>query len=305
MSAARGVELGGRAIEVSRPDKLLFPEAGITKGDLVEYYATLAETMLPHLRDRPLAFQRFPNGVARRGFFQKDVPNHYPDWIERVEVQKQDGSVTQVVVSHETATLVYLADQACITAHAWLATTAALDRPDRIILDLDPSGDDVALVRAAARDVRAILVEIGLQPFLMTTGSRGFHVVCPVTPDLGFDDARALAHDVAVLVARHHPDAYTIEWSKSKRRGRVFLDYLRNGYAQTSVVPYAVRSTSTAGVATPLEWDELAGMAPDAYTLRSVPRRLRQKDDPWREIDQHRASPATAQQVLAELIRER
>jgi bifunctional non-homologous end joining protein LigD len=296
------LRVGGRDIDVSRPGKVLFPDAGITKADLAEYYAAVAETMAPHLRDRPLAFERYPDGIGRSGFFQKDVPGYYPDWIARTEVEKEGGSLTQVVVRDELATLVYLAGQACITPHPWPARKDALRRPDRIILDLDPSGDDPALVRAAARDVRQIFEAIGLVPFLMTTGSRGFHVVCPLQPEQDSNDVRQLAQDVAELASRRRPDGYTTEWRKVRRRGRVFLDYLRNGYAQTSVAPYAVRSRAGAPVATPIGWDELAGIAPDAYTVRSIPRRLAQKDDPWRGIDGYRTSPTTARRALDELF---
>lgn len=304
MSDRLELEVGGRSVEVSRPDKVLFPEAGVTKADLARYYASLAETMLPHLRDRPLAFKRFPDGIDESGFFQKDVPDHYPDWIGRVEVEKEDGAITQVVVRDEPASLVYLADQACITPHAWLAATSALRKPDRLILDLDPSGDDPALVRSAARDVRDILEAIDLVPFVMTTGSRGFHVVCPIEPDEDFDVVRELAHDVAELAARRRPDDYTTESRKAKRRGRVFLDYLRNAYGQTSVAPYAVRARAGASVAAPIDWDELAGIAPDAHDVRSMPRRLGQKPDPWRDIDEHRGSPAEARRALDGLLQD-
>lgn len=296
------LEVGGRVIEVSRADKVLFPHAGITKADLAEYYAAVAETMLPHLRDRPLAFERFPDGIEGDGFFQKDVPDHYPDWIARTEVEKEGGSLTQVVIRDEIASLVYLADQACVTPHAWLATTAALRHPDRLVLDLDPSGDDVAVIRAAARDVRDILESIGLVPFLLATGSRGFHLVCPIRPEQDFDDVRELARDVAELAARRHPEDYTTESRKAKRRGRVFIDYLRNAYAQTSVAAYAVRSRPAAPVATPIGWDELAGIAPDAYSVHSIPRRLAQKEDPWRSIDEHRPSLAEVRRALDGLL---
>jgi bifunctional non-homologous end joining protein LigD len=196
---------------------------------------------------------------------------------------------------------VFLANQACITPHAWLSRAPALDRPDRIILDLDPSGDDPALVRTAARDVRAVFEAIGLVPFLMTTGSRGFHVVSPVQPDHDNATVRSLALDIAELVAQGRPDDYTTEWSRAKRRGRIFLDYARHGYAQTAVAPYGVRARPGAPVATPIDWEELAGMAPDAYTLRSIGRRLAQKADPWRDIEGARGSIATARLALDEI----
>ena len=241
-------------------------------------------------------------GSARPGFFQKAVPDHYPDWMGRVDVDKAGGTITHVVVHDEPATLVYLANQACITAHAWLSTTAAIDQPDRLVLDLDPSTDAVELVRAAARDVRSVLEEIGLTAFIMTTGSRGFHVVSPITPELGFDGVRTFARDVADVVVRRHPRDYTMEWPRARRGGRVFLDYLRNGYAQTTVAPYAVRARPSAPVATPIDWGELAGLAPDAYTITSVRRRLSQKSDPWEGIDARRRSLTKARRILEALV---
>jgi bifunctional non-homologous end joining protein LigD len=305
VSRTASIDIGGRSIEVSRPDKVMFPDVGITKVDLAAYYAAVAETMLPHLRDRPLTFQRYPDGIGAKGFYQKDVPRHYPDWIERVEVDKEGGSLTHVIVRDEPAALVYLADQACITPHAWLSTTAALDRPDRIVIDLDPSVDDPALVRAAARDVRAIFEAIELVPFLMTTGSRGFHVVSPIHPDHDNIAVRALARDIGELVVRGRPSDYTTEWSKAKRGGRLLLDYFRHGYAQTAVVPYGVRARPGAPVATPIDWQELAGLASDAYTLRSVVRRLAQKDDPWRDIEMARGSMSNARRALDRILESR
>lgn len=302
MTETRVVELGGRRIEVSRPDKVLFPDAGVTKLDLAEYYASVAETMLPHLQDRPLAFKRYPDGIDREGFFQKDVPDHYPDWIERVDIPKEGGSITQVVLRDELAALVYLADQAAITPHAWLATTDALDRPDRLVIDLDPSNGDLQLVRAAARDVRTLFEDLGLAPFIMTTGSRGFHVVSPIEPDASFDETRALAHDIAELLCRRHPERYTIASRKEDRGERIYLDYLRNAYAQTSVAPYAVRARPGAPVATPIDWSELAGLAPDRWTLRSIPRRLGQKEDPWQDIDRHPRSTGPVREALDALL---
>ncbi|HSL83627.1 MAG TPA: non-homologous end-joining DNA ligase [Thermoanaerobaculia bacterium] len=284
------IYIDGRTVELSNTGKVLFPDAGITKGDLVEYYRRVAPTMLPHLRGRPVSMQRFPDGIGGKRFFQKDAPDYFPDWIRFEEVAKEGGTVRHVVCD-DAATLVYLANQACITPHVWLSRVEHLELPDRMIFDLDPpdaSEKGLAPVRQAARTVRDRLRELGFEPFLTTTGSRGFHVVVPLEPEAGFDEVRAFAHALARELAARQPDRLTVETRKDKRGDRVFLDYLRNGYAQTAVPPYAVRARPGAPVATPVSWDELSGLDPRRYTVKNLFQRLGQKEDPWAEIDRHR-----------------
>jgi bifunctional non-homologous end joining protein LigD len=272
-------------VELSRPGKLLFPDDGITKRDLAAYYEGVAELMLPHVRDRPVSMQRFPDGIAGEGFFHKQVPHHYPDWIPRVEVPKRGGSVTHALIRNP-ATLVYLADQACITPHVWLSRADRLDVPDRMVIDLDPPGDDFGAVRSAARTVRDLLHELGLAPHLMTTGSRGLHLVVPLRRRARFGEVRHFARDVARLLAEREPGRFTVESRKAKRDGRLYLDTGRNAWAQTAVPPYAVRPRRGAPVATPLAWDELSDGRLNArrYHLRNLARRTARKDDPWRGI---------------------
>lgn len=301
MSDASIVNAGGRTVEISRAGKVLFSEDGITKGDLADYYARVADTMLPHLQGRPLALERYPDGIDEQGFFQKNIPEYFPEWIDRVEIETGDGSVSQIL-SEESATLVYLADQGCITPHAWLSRTQALDFPDRLVLDLDPPEGALELVREAARATRSLLEEVGLEPFLMATGSRGFHVVAPIEPEADFDEVRRFVRDLAGLLVARKPESFTIESRKEKREGRLFLDYLRNAYGQTAVVPYGVRTRPHAPVATPVDWEELTGLDPDTYTMRNLFRRLGRKADPWRNIDDRRRSLASARQALDELL---
>jgi len=280
------IEVGAQSIELSRPDKILFPRDGITKRDLAHYYRRVAETMLPHLQDRPLVMHRFPDGIEGPDFYQQDAPDHFPDWIRRETVPKEEGEVTHVVCD-EATTLVYLADQACITFHAWLSTSARLDQPDRLVFDLDPpeKDRDLAPVRFAARAVRDLLDELGLGSRLMTTGSAGFHVVVPLDGVQSFDEVRGFAHRCADLLAGRHPDRLTVEQRITRRAGRVFLDYLRNAYGQTTVAPYSVRARPGAPIATPIDWGELPAVAPRTYTLNNLFRRLGQKDDPWATDD--------------------
>lgn len=277
---------GPHVIEVGNPDKVFYPDTGLTKGDLVEYYARIGSTMLPYLEGRPVSMKRYPDGIEGGSFFQKEVPDHFPDWIERASVPKEDGVVHHAVVRRE-ADLVYLADQACITPHVWLATTDHLDRPDRMIFDLDPSDDDVRVIRRAARAVRDVLADAGLSPFVMTSGSRGYHVWVPLDAGADFDTVREFARSVAEAVVADDPDSFTVEQRIDKRGDRVLIDYLRNGYGQTSVQPYAARARPGAPVATPLDWDELVRVEPRHFTIGNLFRRLGRKADPWHDLARH------------------
>lgn len=278
-------EIGRRTVEISNPDKVLFPDDGITKADLADYYARIAETMLPHVRGRPATMQRYPDGIEGETFFQKDVPNYFPDWIKTVEMAKEGGTVTHLVIE-EAATLVYLANQACITPHMWLSRADRPHHPDRIVFDFDPPGKEFTPIRDAARRLRDILEELGLVPFVMTSGSRGLHVVAPLKRTTDFDEVRTFARGVAELLVGRHPDRLTTEQRKNKRGRRIFVDTMRNSYAQTAVAPYAVRARAGAPVAAPLDWDELGrGLEPRKYTIANVFRRLARKDDPWAKIE--------------------
>jgi bifunctional non-homologous end joining protein LigD len=248
-------------VEVHRPDKVLFPEGDdgaeeYTKGDLVDYYRSVAPFMLPHLRGRPLMLERHPDGVDGPRFMQKNTPEHYPDWIGRVEVPKEGGTVRHTVCD-DTATLLYLADQAALTLHRWLSRTGQVERPDRMVFDLDPAGDDFAAVRGAAGLLGELLDRLKLPSALMTTGSRGLHVVVPLTGRQEFDSVREFAREVADTLAAAHPDRLTTAARKKDRGDRLYLDIQRNAYAQTAVAPFTVRARPGAPVAVPISWDQL------------------------------------------------
>jgi bifunctional non-homologous end joining protein LigD len=274
------IAFGRYVVETSNEDKVFFPDAGITKGDLIEYYRQVAETMLPYLRDRPVTMRRFPEGIEGEGFYQKDAPDYFPDWIERVRVEKEDGTVDHIVCG-KAADLVYLANQACVTPHVWLSRADKPDNPDLMILDLDPPDGRFDDVRFAARAARDLLGELGLSPFVQTTGSRGVHVVVPLDRSGDFDTVRAFAQGVAEVLAARAPARLTTEQYKEERGDRVFLDTARNAYAQTFAAPYSVRPNPGAPVATPVDWDELGRVGPQSYNTRNVFRRLGQVDDPW------------------------
>ena len=281
------MEISGREFELSNPDKVLFPDSGATKRDLVNYYAEVADVALRHWKDRPVSMHRFPDGVDQEGFFQKNAPDYFPDWIRRVEFEKEGGTVHHVVADHP-AVMAYLAAQGTVEPHLGLSKVDKVDHPDRMIFDLDPSDDDFSKVREAAEKVKALLDRIEAPAFVQTTGSKGFHIVVPLDRSAAFDAARDLAHRIAERLAEDAPKLMTVEQRKNKRGDRVFVDYLRNAYGQTSIAPYGVRARPEAPVATPLEWDEALGdTGPRDYTLGNILRRLGQKEDPWADIDRH------------------
>jgi bifunctional non-homologous end joining protein LigD len=275
---------GRRNVRITHPDKALFPD-GITKADLAVYYCDVAPVMLPHVRNRPISMQRFNGGITRPGFFHKDIPPGAPDWVPTVEVPKKGGTVHHVL-ANETATLVWLANQNCITPHVFTARADRLDRPDRIVWDLDPSDDDFDLVRRTAIELGSVLREAGCEPFAMVTGSRGIHVVVAIRRRHPYEVVRDAALEVADALVERNPDELTTAFRKEKREGRLFVDVNRNGRAQTAVPAYAVRPRPGAPVATPLRWDELEDrdLRPDAWTLRTVRERLERVGEPWAGI---------------------
>lgn len=297
------MRVGARTIEITHPERMLFPGDGITKGDLAEYYRLVGPAMLPHVADRPLNLERFPNGIDEGGFFQQEMPEYYPGWITGVMVGKAGGELRHVV-AEEPATLVYLANQNCITPHAWLSRQDRLDQPDQMIFDLDPPEANDPRVRHATLRLGALLAELGLPAFVKTTGSRGYHVLVPLDRDRDFDAVRDFANAVAELLAQAHGEHLTTEQRKRERRGRILVDTLRNAYAHTAVPPYAVRARPGAPVATPITWEELAdpAMHPQRFTLRDVPERLerleQRDDDPWRDLARRAVTLDGAQERL-------
>ncbi|MFZ3599779.1 non-homologous end-joining DNA ligase [Streptomyces sp. BH104] len=266
-------------VEVRRPDKVLLPE-GVTKADLADYHRDVARYMLPHLRGRPLMLERHPDGLDGPRFMQKDTPDHYPDWIHRAEVPKEGGTVTHTVCD-DTATLIFLVDQAALTLHRWLSRADDIDHPDRLVFDLDPATDDFETVREAARLTHAMLDDLGLPSAPMTTGSRGVHVVVPLDRSQDFDEVRDFARQVADTLAAEHPDTLTTAPRKKDRGDRLFLDVLRNAYAQTAVAPYSVRAKPGAPVATPLTWQQLGAPAVDAQHWNITNAVEQARTDPW------------------------
>ena len=286
MAGLKGtVRVDGREIAISRPEKVLFPEDGITKGELIEYYARIAPRMLPHLCDRPLTLERYPNGIDSKRFFQKEVSSYFPDWIRRATVKKVGGSVTHVVCN-DTATLVYLANQASITPHIFLSKVDKIDQPDQMVLDLDPQGEDFDLVRSTAHDFKALLDELELPAFLKTTGSRGLHIVVPLQRRETYDSVRDFARELAAIVIRQAPKERTLEPLKAQRGTRVFIDTNRNAYAQLVAPAFAVRARKGAPISVPISWTELSkkSLRPNGVTIRNAFDALEGASDPWADF---------------------
>ena len=280
-------------VSFTHTDKVYFPDPGITKGEFIEYHDRIADVMLPHMEGRPLSMHRFPDGIDGGDFFQQNASDYFPEWIDTAEVPKREGGIARHVVCNTKDTLLYLANQGCITPHIWLSRVDHLERPDRMIYDLDPPHDEEGFELAvkAAKLIRKKLEErYSFVPFVMTTGSAGLHVIVPIHPDLDFDTIRERAVELAEDIARDNPGFATTEIRKEKRKGKVFLDTVRNSYGQTTVAPYSVRPLPGAPVATPLSWDELdkPGLTPRSYTIGNIFRRLAQKEDPWKDFDRKR-----------------
>jgi bifunctional non-homologous end joining protein LigD len=274
---------GRRDVPLTHPNKVLFPDDGITKEDLAAYYRDVAARMVPLVRERPVSLQRFNDGIGKEGFFQKNVERGAPPWVRRVKVGKRGGSLWHVL-ANDPPTLVWLANQNCITPHVWLSRADRLERPDRMIFDLDPADErEFTLVRRTARELGAVLREAGVEPFAMTTGSKGIHVVVALQRRYRFDQVRDAAVAVAEELVSRRPKDLTMEFYKRKRDGRLFVDVNRNAYAATAVPPYGVRARPGAPVATPLAWDELSDrrLTPRRWDIRTV---LDRDPDVWAGI---------------------
>lgn len=291
-------KLHGHEIIVSHEDKVYFPKDKITKGQLLDYYEHIAPYILPYCKDRALTMTRYPEGITGESFYQKNAGVYFPDWIERKEIAHKTSThdeSTSYVVCQNAATLVYIANQGCITPHMWLSKIDKLDYPDYLIFDLDPVGKLVRNfkpIHDAALAVKAVLDQCGLAPFVMTTGSRGLHVRVHIKPELHFDHVREFAKSVAQIVVAHNPKMFTLEARKEKRGRKLLIDIMRNSFGATAVLPYAVRARDGAPVATPLAWEELedAKLRSDTYTITNVFERLDHVGDAWASMHKKQES---------------
>jgi bifunctional non-homologous end joining protein LigD len=277
---------------ITHPEKVLFPPEGshaaITKGELASYYEAIAPVMLPHIRARPITMERYPSGIGKKGFFHKDVSKGFPEWLERVEVPKKDGTVHHPLVC-DTRSLLWITNQNCITPHVWTSRAPNLYQPDICVFDLDPSEDDPDVLRAAAIGLRDLLDELGLTSWVKTSGSKGFHIVVPVAAvegKGGFGEVSRFAHAVGTILVKRDPQHLTQEFSKADRGGRILVDTGRNGYSATFAAVYAVRAKPGAPVSAPCTWEELerGDVGPRTFTLRTMADRLARRGDLWSDM---------------------
>ena len=299
MSALR---VGRRNIETSNEHKVLFSGDDVTKGELIAYYREVAAVMIPHLKGRPLTIQRFPDGIAKNGFYQKDASKYIPKWIHTQELPKDKGTVNHVVCDNP-ATLVYLANQAAITLHIGTSRVDRIEQPDQLIFDLDPPVDAFRSAQEAAELLCELLKEVGLPWFAKTTGGKGLHIVVPLRRGWHYREVRGFADDTARALELRAPQHLTTEVRRAKREGRLYIDVGRNAYGAHAVAPYSVRPTPGAPVSTPLFSAELfdPDLRPDRFTLRSVLERVGTKGDPWARIKTSAVTLTRARAALDKL----
>ena len=289
-------------VVITHPEKILFPEDGISKGELAAYYEAIAPVMIPHLRGRPVTMERFPAGIGRKGFIQKDVSKGFPAWLERVEVPKKGGTVHHPVVTNARA-LLWLANQNSITPHVWTSRTPDLYHPDICVFDLDPSIEAPEVLRSAALQLRDLLKELGLPSWVKTSGSKGFHIVVPVDGKSDTEQVAAFAHAVGTLLVIRDPRNLTQEFHKADRGRRILIDTGRNGYSATFAAAYAVRARAGAPVSAPCTWEELesGSVTPRSFTLRNMAARVAAVGDLWAGMKKRGRSLDRAAQRLRKL----
>jgi bifunctional non-homologous end joining protein LigD len=292
---------GEIAIPCTNTDRVMFPKDGITKGELIAYYHKVADVMLPELVERPISVERFTKGIDVGGFFQKHAQKHFPDWIERVEL----GTKTRVEypLVNDTAALVYMANQGSIVFHIWTSRRTAPEYPDLLVFDLDPPEGKFEIVRVTALRLRDLFEELGLRPFVKTTGGKGLHVVAPLDGRATYAEVMQLCAKLARYLVEKYPDDVTVEFYKKDRKGRLFLDVMRNALGATLVAPYSVRPRAGAPVSAPIEWAEVEDpkLRPDSFTLRDVPGRIATHGDPWARLRDEPGSIDDADAALERL----
>jgi bifunctional non-homologous end joining protein LigD len=285
------VTVGGIPVKLTNLRKEL--DAGIPKAELVAYYQQIAPLMLPHVEGRPVSMYRFPDGVAGEKFFQKDSPKYFPKWLPCEMVHHSKSDVCYPII-HNEAGIVYLGNQV-VVPHITATRISDPLVPDKLVFDLDPSVEDLSLLKDAAQRLGRFLRSLGFHPYIMTTGGKGYHVTAPIVPELPADQVRDFAFKIATVLARDDPTHLTTELRKDKRKDRIFVDVNRLSPMQTSVAPYAARSKPGLPVAAPFPWDELVNIDPTSYTIQNPP-----KQDAWKDFFTHAVSVKTVREALME-----
>jgi bifunctional non-homologous end joining protein LigD len=279
---------------ITHPNKVLFPEDGITKGELAAYYEAIAPVMLPHIKNRPVTLERYPSGIGKKGFWQKSVVKGFPEWLERVDVPKKDGTVHHPIVS-DLRSLLWVTNQNTITHHVWTSRAPKLDYPDVCVFDLDPSNEDEPdVLRAVALSLREYLEGLGLRTWVKTSGSKGFHILLSLDGKARMDAVARFANSVGTLMVKRDPRRLTQEFSKADRGGRIYLDTGRNGYSATFAAAYTVRAKPGAPVSAPCTWEEIerGTVEPRSFTLRTMAARIAAAGDLWAGFGKHRSKLA-------------
>jgi bifunctional non-homologous end joining protein LigD len=305
---AGGVSRSGVS-SITHPEKVLFPDCGVTKGELCSYYEAVAPLMLPQISGRPVTMERYPAGIAKKGFIQKDVAKGFPDWLQRVEEPRRAGRSEAPVhypLVYAARDLVWLANQNCITPHVWSSRVPKLGEPDLCVFDLDPSAEEPDALRTAALAVRDVLQELGLASLVKTSGSKGFHIVVGLDGLTQFEDVWRFAHGVGAVLVKRHPELLTQEFIKADRAGRILVDTGRNGRGATFAAAYAVRAKAGAPVSAPCTWEEIESGAvrPQTFALRTMAQRVEQVGDLWRALLTTRTSLRTAIEALRGMLTE-
>jgi DNA ligase D len=285
-SDATVLELAGREVRITSPEKPMFPKAGLTKLDLVRYYEAVQEPLMRAMGGRPVLLQRFPRGVGGPNFFQKRVPENAPEWLETTTVQTVNGTPSRALVAADVAHVAWAVNLACLGFHVWPNRAEDPEHADELRLDLDPQpGTGFDEARAAAWELKALLDELGIAAFPKTTGNRGLHVYVRLQPLWDPYEVRAAAVAAARELERRRPDILTAAWWKEERGERIFVDYNQNAPHKTVFGAWSARSRAGAQVSTPVGWEELDEIDPDALTVATVPGRVQRDGDPWAAID--------------------
>ena len=288
-------------IACTNVDRVMFPETGVTKAELIAYYHQIADHMLPELRDRPVSVERYTKGIDRGGFFQKHFQKHFPDWLGRAEL----GSKTKVVypIVDSTAGLVYLANQGSIAFHVWTSRKDTPEYPDLLVFDLDPPEGRFDLVRETALHLRDLFEELELPAFVKTTGGKGLHVIAPTDGRATYGEVMQLCNKISALLCKRHPDKVTSEFYKKDRKGRLYLDVMRNALGATIIAEYSVRGRPGAPISAPITWAEVSDpkMAPNGFKLRDMRKRLDKRGDPWSALRAKLGSVDTADAALDDI----
>jgi bifunctional non-homologous end joining protein LigD len=295
---------------VTHPEKVLFPDCGISKGELCAYYEAIAPVMVPHLSGRPVTLERFPNGIGAKGFIQKDVAKGFPEWLRRVEVHRREpragreDAPVHYALAFDARDLVWMANQNSITPHVWASRVPELDAPDCCLFDLDPARDEPGALRRAALAVRDVLAELGLDSFVKTSGSKGFHILVALDGTAPFARTWRFGLGVGALLVRRFPELFTQEFIKADRLDRILIDTGRNSRGATFAAAYAVRARPGAPVSAPCTWAEIeaGAIGPQSLTLKTMAKRLAEQGDLWADVERSASALGQAEERLGAML---